>query len=176
MDKFEIIRDPNDYFGQLEWNDKLAIAASRELFTSSTSIEERRLRLKKTVYCFIHPDYIHQYSLKILANKNFVLVKELNRFIQKVSENGCIVKWLKRYRFASEKQPIYEYATATAQSFVSPLAIGLCLFLLASSAIIAEWFIYRMTRTPNSSKFWQFVQMLIDPDRYFLLDNVDWTV
>lgn len=174
LDKFKIIRDPNDYFEQLEQDDKLAIAASRELFVSSTSVEERRIRLKKRVHCFNYPEHIHEYSLRILARKDFPLLKELNGFIERVNENGCIDKWLKRYRFVAEKQPIYEYAIATVESYASPSFVCCCIFLLALFTTMIEMIVYSKVRTPNPSKFWRFMEIIVDTDRSFLLDDLDW--
>lgn len=176
LNKFKIIRDPNDYFDQLEQDDKLAVAASREFFISSTSVEERRIKLKKRVHCFNHPEHIHEYSLRILVRKSFPLLEELNGFIERVGENGCVDKWLKRYRFAAEKEPIYQYAVATVASFASPWIVGMCIFVLELFVITTERIVYSKVRTPNSSKLWQYIEMLVDPNRYFLLDNIDWIV
>lgn len=176
VNRFEVIHDPNDYFDQLDWNDRLAIAASHELSISSTSEEEKRLRLKETIHCFKHPENIHKYSVKMLANKNFSLLMELNRFIQGASESGCIEKWLKSYRLVEQKQPIYQYATTTVEHFLYIIAFLFWIVLFAFSVIVIERYVHAKVRTPDTFAFWRYFEMLvIDSDRHFLLDDLDWS-
>lgn len=175
MNNFKIIQNPNDHFGQLEWNDKLAIAASHELSIASTTIEEKRLRLKRKVFCFNHPNSIHEYSIKILAHPKFPLMKQLNEFIRRTGESGCISNWLKRYRLKAEKQPKLQYTTVTIQGFVSSAAVYVCLSFFALFVIAMEILVDRKVKAPDSAPVWRYIEMSIDPYRHFLLNDLDFS-
>ncbi|XP_031634347.1 uncharacterized protein LOC116347768 [Contarinia nasturtii] len=94
LDQFKMVYQPSDYIDQLEWNDKLAVALSRELSRSPTG-KDNDSSLK--IYCFEHPNNIYEYPLKVLMHKKFSYAKELNTFIRFARECGLIDKWLKEY-------------------------------------------------------------------------------
>lgn len=125
------------------------------------------------LYCFKSPNHIHEYSLKILASKNFPLLTELNQFIQMATEAGLIVKWLKGYRFASmyEKKPLFEYIEVKMEMFV-------CFVIIVGSLQVFTCFIgtlekiaYEKIQLQKVSPFWRRVDIAINPYRYLVFGN-----
>lgn len=88
MESLQQFRFSNDLDGdlrQLENRDQLAVAASR------MDILNNRF-LSHLLYCFDYPNVTHDYSLKMLMQKKYPLMHELNRFIQHAFANDLIVK------------------------------------------------------------------------------------
>lgn len=107
-------------------------------------------------------------------SKEFALQTELHQFITNLIEGGFIVKWEKRNLFGSfvEKPPAFQYITVTIE-LISVLLI-ICINLIAGSILmlIAEFIIYKRVRTHGAARIWRFIEMMIDPYRHFLLNDL----
>lgn len=167
--RFEVIDNLNEQLQQLEWNDKLAVAVS------SVQAQEEKQSLKSGYYCFKSPNHIHEYSLKILASKDFPYLTELNNLIQMACDTGLIMKWLKNYRtkLIFEIKPLYEYTEVTVDKFTYFIIIGLILNLLASVVGLIERIVYEKVFVENVGRnsFWRYIEMVINPHRYFFFGN-----
>lgn len=167
MARFTVSENLTEYLHQLNWKNKLAVA------TSFDRIRNHRV-FSKSVYCFDESNNIQTYPLKMFMRKDFPFQGELNKFIQIIGENGLSVKWRKGHIFGSfaEKPPKFSY------SFVSFEAISVlvfnCIILLLSAVlfVFVEFFIYKKARTPGTARVWRFIEMAIDPYRYFLLNDL----
>lgn len=85
---FEVTEQPEQYLSDLQWNDKLAVAISRDHYLSRS---ENGLNYQNIAYCFDHPNFICGYSLTMLARKDFSFLDELNDFIQRAVEGGLVI-------------------------------------------------------------------------------------
>lgn len=160
-------RDLTEYLNQLNWNNKLAVATSLE------RVQNDRLILK-WVHCFDESTNIQKYPTRIFMRNDFPFQIDLNKFIERVIENGLVVKWAKRNIFgcfkeqASQQQYI-EY-TFESQVVLCQITIGLLLF--ASLVLIFERIVHKKAQANNTSRFWRYIEMSIDPNRYFLLNDL----
>lgn len=124
------------------------------------------------VYCFEKPEIIYEYNLKFLVNKNFSYSKDLNKFIRMASENGLIEKWQKDLLKEYQKRPDYRtFRSLSIQNFYGVLVVCLLFIIALIFAFILEKIVYNKTKTVNPSRFWIIIEIIIDPDRHFLLEN-----
>lgn len=160
----------NNHLRQLESNSRLAVA---------TSIERiRKMRLspeRLNVHCFKNQKSIHEYSLKILATKEFRFMNELNEFIGRASSCGLISKWLSgnQLKISSKFNALTEYNEMNVEKSGGIFLVIGCLMILALFVVTLERIVYKKVRTPNAAKMWQYVEKAIDPNRYFLLETLD---
>lgn len=167
-----MVNYPELYFEQLEWNDKLAVAVSYELSLSFLRIGGNRCDPKTKIYCFDAANSIYDYGLKILMRKDFPLINELNQFILYASESGLINKWLMGNRSLTEKKPLFEYVSFKAESLIVALMIFIGMILLALIVIIVETIVHKKIQGQNFIPFWHYVEIMIDPYRHFLLEDL----
>lgn len=159
LKNFEISNDLNEELHQLQWNDKLAVISSFAEVQNDPIISS-------LVYCF--KNSIHEYSFKIFMRDNFPLINELNRFIHHAFDCGLIPKWTKTFQYFTEKSNKSQYypVSMTLLMVLSIICCGILLF--ASFVWILETIVHKKNCTQNSSPFWHFIEMMIDPYRHFL--------
>lgn len=152
---------------ELYWNDKLAVAASYTKFRNDRS-------LFTSYYCFDRFNSFYGYSLKFLMRKNMDLINALNRFIEQAIESGLINKWLKGNQFEpfNEKPPEFQYIEADISNYVIVILMCSCILLFASLILYIEKFVDKKVRANNSARFWRYIEMGIDADRHFLLNDL----
>lgn len=158
--------DTNAYMRQLEWNDTLAVA---------TTIERVQRIFGSMAYCFDNLQNIYEYSLSILMRKDFPLSNELNKFIQQTSSNGLLSMWLKQNQFESPieiKKKGFQQVSADTIFYLLIFHFSFSLGLLL--LVNAERFIYKKVRTENSTQIWRYLEMGIDPHRYFFLRDLSY--
>lgn len=165
MQNFKVSNNLTEYLNQLDWNNKLAVATSLE------RVRNDRL-LSKSVYCFDESNNIQTYPLKIFMRKGFNLQKKLDRFIEYTIENGVIVKWTRKNTFRSfvEERRIqmdYDEVKAEIFKFFVPVILGVSLG--AFVIMVFEVIVHTKVHSHGSAKLWRYIQMMIDPERYFLL-------
>lgn len=168
IDKFKICEDINVCLGQLDQNSRLAVAISRERDLNSiieTSSE----------FCFEKSETIHEYPMTLFVRRDFLYLENLNRFIQMASECGLIEKW----HIDSQIQSHYKsneniYKHLTLDNFRGIYIIWCIILLIDFFVLLLERFIHRKARMPNPSRFWIIVEMFIDSDRHFWVEN-KWT-
>lgn len=156
--------DIDDCLNQLTWNNKLAVAVSHE------RIQDNLLLRKSHIYCFDKSQSIHGYFTRFLIGEHFPYLQQLNDFIEKASSSGLISHWIKMNRM---KTYFYE------QKFIIPHIVILGVWVIFSSlscfsifVYFAERIIYKKNREANVKNFWIIAEMLIDPDRHFLLHDL----
>lgn len=159
--------NPYEHLQHLHWNDKLAVAVSLETVKNDDFIS------KLNLFCFNGPNRIYEYPLKILAKKHFPHMVKLNRFLEMASESGLIVKWLKGFNFdVSEKEPLYQYVAVEFETFLVLIVITTCMQIIAFFVIILERRAYMKIHTQTDTPTWRFIDKTINPDRYFLMENL----
>lgn len=99
-------------------------------------------------------------------------MNELNRYIKQAGEGGFIVKWLKGICYGpfSEKKPPFEYIEVKGEMFQSIHMMNFCLMCGALLVAILEKIVFKKVQARNVG-FWKYVEMAIDPNRYFLLNS-----
>lgn len=111
--------------------------------------------------------------MKILTKKRFAHLTKLNRFLEMASEAGLTVKWLKGFIFdAFEKEPLYEYAEVEVEIFFILGVITTCCHIIAILFIILERKTFMEIHTQTNARNWQFIDKMINPDRYFLNESL----
>lgn len=169
MQQFEISDNLNEHLLGLEWNDKLAIVSSH------MDIQYDKY-LPSLVFCFNHPNIIHTYSLKMLMHKRFPLAKELDKFIQRSFEVGLMAKWLggNAHEIPLEKPPKFQFIQIVLETISFTVVLSMALILFSISVLLIEIIIDKRVRAIDSNKLWRYIEMMIDPHRYFLLDNLNY--
>lgn len=162
---FIITNDISDYLHQLERDNKLAIATSYERIRKYQSNSGAKL------YCFNDMNNLYGYPLKILMQKNFPYADELNRFIMHASEGGLIYKWLKR-RNRSEKPTKLHYFYFKLESLLFGGTIFLGTTALTFLILFVEMIVFKNVQKANPALIWLFMDMAIDPERHFLLEDL----
>lgn len=153
---------------QLDSNAKLAVAISREHALNNHLISASQ------IYCFEKHETIYIYPLTFLVRKHSRYITKLNEMIQLMTTNGIIEKWQSNFRDQDQtrlnyKEKIYHQLTAV-DLFGAFIILG-CVELMAFATLVFEVFIYRKARKTNCWRLWLFIEMLIDPDRHFLLKD-----
>lgn len=166
MARFTVSENLTEYLHQLNWNNKLAVA------TSFDRIRNDRV-FSKSVYCFDESNNIQTYPLKMFMQKDFPFQRELNKFIKNIEENGLSVKWRKGHIFGSFAEKPPKFSSYFVSFEVISVLVFICIILLFSAVLILffEFLIYKKVRTPGTARLWRFIEMAIDPYRYFLLND-----
>lgn len=172
LSNFELVDQPNDHLFQLERNDRLAIAISKELSLSPIRKGNNRMDPKLKIYCFGNSNSLHEYELTLLLRKNFPYLNEMNKFLKYASGVGLIEKWLKNYRSIAEKPPSYDYEMFKAESLYIAFTVFLCMMFASFIVVIMEKFVHKTVRTGNGGRFWRYIEIIIDPYRYLLLNDL----
>lgn len=166
LERFKSCSDLDACLSQLQINSKLAVAISREHSLNSHLISPSQ------IYCFEKSEIIYEYALKFLIRKEFAYIEELNEFIRQASAGGLIEKWHKDSQF--QHNYIHRprtYFRLSMDNFYGTHLILLGLALAAIFIFLLELFVYKKVTKPNPSKFWMTVEFVIDPVRYFWLEN-----
>lgn len=165
LDKFTVTNVTSENFNRLDWNDKLAVASSFE--------RAQYLRSKSyfDLYFFDHPNQIHTHASKFLMRPRFSFVNELDKFIEQASNGGLINKWLKRYRLVSKGNDPDEYRYLKFENLAFHFGNSIIVWLFALFVLMIERIVFRKVRMVGSNRFWRYVEILIDPDRHFLMNK-----
>lgn len=160
-----VCKDIDICLQHLKDNEKLAVATSREHALNSPLIS------KQKIFCFRRSQSIYNYPVVIQMRKNFPFAIELNEFIKRAVEGGLIIKWRwdsqTTYKYEPDKVPLKHLTVEhMAGAFTAFFILGLC----SIGACIAEQIVHRRARMRNAIRFWKIVDMLIDPERHFLLN------
>lgn len=165
LKRFEVCEDLEECLNQLEYDNRLAVAVSRQY--------AMRSQKRAAFYCFGESSSeISIHALTVLMKDGFKFVDDLNHFIKRAIEGGLDKKWLanstSRYNHHTKKNHIV-FITLNHLYGAFMLVIGG--FLLAILVAIAEKIVYEHARKPNVSAFWCLAEMAIDPHRYFLVSD-----
>lgn len=169
LQKFQISTSPIDNLHQLQWNNKLAIAISRNYFN------DKQFMSISYMHC-IRNDNVYEYPLTVLASKSFPFMNELNRFIQRSVDTGLIVKWVEgiHYCTSTPKKPLYEYTEVTFDSLSGSLLLWIFMLATTLLAFITEIIAWRKVQAQNPARIWHYIEMMVNPIRYFLLKDRDY--
>lgn len=161
-----VVSNPYEHLAELEWNDRVAVAVSLENAKNDESVT------RLDPFCFNGPNHIYEYPLKILTSKRFPFMRELNRFIEMTNETGFIVKWLKGIQFGPicDKKPLFEYIEVTFEMFAVFLVIVSSMNLFTGFIFIIEKIAFKEIHMQNVKPLWRFVDMMINPNRYYLVE------
>lgn len=148
---------------QLEENSEIAVIISRE--------HAHLMQKTYQYYCFDKSELIYEFALKFSVKKQFAHLNELNSFIKMSSASGLIEKW--RLEYQPKVKPITK---RHIQPLSTESAFGLFMLfafynILLISFSLFEKYVHKKARETNPLRFWQLIEMLIDPDRHFLLES-----
>lgn len=167
LEKFQFCEDIDVCLNQIESNEKLAVAVSYEHVRSSL------LLLKSKIHCFDKNESIQEFAVRFLVRKNFTFTNQLNDVIRFANDNGLIVHWLEMNRmiphFHDNPTVLSIYVDIQAVWIVFTSLIGFAVFVL-----IAERIIHRKSIEINNGRFWFIAEILIHPDRQFLLYDLSY--
>lgn len=106
--------------------------------------------------------------------KDFALINELNEFILRATDSGLINKWLrgKKFETLKEKPQQFQNISIGISSIIVLLFICTGMLVFALSFFIIEIIVDKKVREEISARFWRYIEMSIDPYRYFLLNDV----
>lgn len=144
--------------------------------TSVERIRKDQLGSKMKFYCFKNVNSIYEYPVRMMMQKDFPLLNELNEFILYANDGGLTNKWLKgtRYGLVLERTPTFVYSEINQETFIFPYLLCGSLFLIASFVVCFEKNVHKNVRNGSSFRFWYYFEMLIDPNRYFLLKDLSY--
>lgn len=123
------------------------------------------------MYCFEKSEAIYEYAPKFLVRDKFPFLVELDEFIRLADASGLIMKWSSSLRVSHNFDHPLSYGLLTLQTHFGGYMITSCVILFSFSLFILEIIVYNNARKQNASKFWLLLQMFIDPDRHFWLEN-----
>lgn len=157
---FKICNNLDQCLSRLSGNPKLAVAISRE------HVQNNRFISTSQFYCF-ESENIYEYDLNFLVGKNIPFSKDLNEFIRRVIESGLIKKW----HSDSQIRIPNKYINTIHEQLDGVFLICYTMIVVVIFIFILEKIVYTKVRSPNTSRYWKFIEMLIDPDRHFWLEN-----
>lgn len=150
----------------LSQNHWFAAAISREHARNNDLISFSQL------HCFDQTEVIYEYALKFLVNKNFSYLTELNTFIRRASASGLIEKWHKSYSNRTfYKQKPNHFTQLRVNNLQGVFSLLFLFIMTHCSALLLEMFIHKKANEINSFRFYKIIELIIDPDRHFLLVN-----
>lgn len=166
LTNYKICENLDQCLCRLDENPKLAVAISREYAYNSHLISPSQF------YCFEKSESIYEYTLKFLVRANSTILADLNKFIQRSIENGLMKKWHSDSRIrTAETYTERVYGQLQLSGLQGIFIIGGILFALTIFLFLIERLVYRKVRTPNTFRFWKYIEIIIDADRHFWLDN-----
>lgn len=169
-DRFGICENVDVCLKQLATNDYLAVAISLEHARHS------RFMPMSEIYCFENTQQIVQHSTHVLVRKDFHLFDELNAFIDAARANGLISKWLDRTKIRPDfRYPDDGDGQITMDNFIGFFGLWFCLLFIPSTIFLIEKCSFHWAHKPNPTKVSILLEMYIDADRHFLLNNIDLT-
>lgn len=152
---------------QLDSNRRFAVGISREHAQNSRLIPAFK------IYCFENAEQIMRYSVQILVRKEFPLFEELNAFINLAQASGLVAKWWTQTRIRSD----YEYyeeenGDITMDNFNGFFIFWVSLLIVPALIYVFEKIIFYFAQKPNPSTIFILLEMIIDGERYFLLNDI----
>lgn len=151
---------------QLIDDSKLAVAISIAHAYDSSPISPSQ------IYCFDGSETIHDYTLKFLVRKNFTYMNQLNAFIQMSSEGGLIKKWYSNSSGRTRDEHFKQLdKQINLKHFHGLLAVEILMKAFTICMFLFEKYVYMKMQMLQPHRLWVFVEMIIDPDRHFMLEN-----
>lgn len=167
LKKFKVCENLDVFLSQHDSNPYLAVAVSLE------NAQNNRLIPTSKMYCFENSEIIMKYATQFLVRKDFPHLEELNTFIQAINANGLIIKWMADTRIRPKHQyQSQEFKPVTIDSFKLVFEMWVCLFIGLLLVLIVENIIFHLAHKQNPTKFSQLLEMLIDSERHFLLNDI----
>lgn len=161
--KFQITNDSKSDFQQLDWNSKIAVAGSFE------RAQYFELQYNFDLYSFTHPNNIYDYPTKLLWRPLFPYANELNTYIKRAVDGGLINKWQKSYRPSMNRKTENQIMYLKFENFIPIFIIWVGVVLVLFSFLMIERIVYRKAQKQGSRQFWRYTEVMIDPERHFLL-------
>lgn len=155
---------------RLNQNPKLAVAIPREF------IHNARNNLTFSIYCFEKPEIIHTFAFRFYMHKNFSYINALNDFIKAASTSGLIEMWRMKNRVQFERNEIEtrKSGLVTIENSTGLLALWSSLIFGVMMVLCLEIIVHNHAIKPNAHRFWKLIEMIIDPERHFMLET-KWT-
>lgn len=139
----------------------------------ATNLERANELSSSGAFCFGQSHSIFEYELKFFVRKVFPFRDEFNKFIGDALCAGLIGKWRRDHQKMGHFQTM---ETVTDVNVEKLTGVWIILFTLNAVAIlqfVIERIVYSRVRQPKTiSWFWMFAEILISPDRCFLLDDL----
>ena len=161
--EFIICANVDVCLGQLAYNDAMAVAVSRKHALNNPIISS------KDIHCFDDTEHFITSPIVMFIPRNHPLQSVINQRLQWAVEGGLINKWSSESR-AKYNEPINEHAgpvVLVLEHFVIGFSFYFIANLFAFCVFILEHVAYSKMRQQNASRFWSFMDFLIDDHRYF---------
>lgn len=149
---------------RLNRDSRLAVAISRE------HAHYNRLVSGSEFYCF-EKDIIHEYAVAFQICQNFSYSAELNKFIGMASSGGLIKKWRSGSYIHGGYKHTEKYGQNLLGEFFGFFLIWVSILVITFFILFLERITYRKVRTPNTSRLWVIIELMIDSERHFLYKN-----
>lgn len=165
LERFQLCDNIDVCLNQLKFKNDLAVAVSNEYVKISESF------VNAEIYCFGNMNEMYEYDLKFLIRKNFKLFKKFNEFIGASQGAGLINKWLKlsqrRPKMRQSNRKLYIIEAHSGWLIACGMLLG------ATVTFFVEHLVYRNISKSKPTKLWKFFDFLINPNRYFFLNNLE---
>lgn len=166
MKEFQICSDLQSCFDKLGLNTDVALA---------TNVERANELSSSGAFCFGQSSHsIFEYELKFFVRKVFPFRDEFNKFIGDALRAGLIDKWRRDHQKIGGHFQTMETVTDVNVEKLTGVWIIICILnAVAILQFVVERIVYSRVRQPKTiSWFWMFAEILISPDRCFLLDDL----
>lgn len=159
---FKICANLDECLTRLDGNPRLAVAISYEQALNS------RLIPVSHFYCFEKSEIIQEYALKFLVRKNSTISTQLNKFLQNAIEKGLISKW----RMDNQIRSInFNFVQMRLESMRGLFIVWCIVVTSVICLFVLERIVYRKVRTPKTCRYWKYIEIAIDNERQFLIND-----
>lgn len=144
---------------QLEQNEHLAVAVSRQYARTTTSAPKN--------FCFTKSNNIRNYTVGLLMRAKRVHIDEWNKLIQRVIEAGLIKQWSENTRYKeSARQPELSVIALKPEHLYSTFILTSVALTMSIVVFIFERVIHRNLQDENTHRFWRTADWIIDGKRH----------
>lgn len=170
MNNYQICKSDVECLENLKYNDKLAIAVSRQYALHNAHVSDTE------IFCFDKSENIFNFFVSMHMKQNLDLHEKINGFIQRVLAVGLMKKWITDTQRRVRNN--YDRERSTSPESAVPLSLehwslGFVLYILFMSlsfiAFYMEMLVYKNVCSNKSSKFWKWADLVMTGKRTFLL-------
>lgn len=171
IDSFSICKSIDKCLELIRYEKKyyLAVGGSRQRILNSRSYSPSK------IFCFGRNENIASYYSALLIRNEFRLLKRINDIIRNAFESGLFVKWDLDNQRKKERMIPFEIPDQLTIEHYSGTFIFLITggTVLATMTLLAERVTYRKMQNPNRSRFWMYLECILDGERH-CLKNWTW--
>lgn len=160
IENFEVCYDIDECLQRLQFDDNLAVAASR--------LHVQTLELQEDIFCFDRSQNIHDYSAVFMIHRDFSLKSEFIRIFNKIISSGLVIKWQRNQQNYRKARISDENHSSLKEFFITVAFIAIPIITVVFTM---ELFIHYKRHSKDRNLFWILCDKIISGKRNFFLSN-----